>query len=211
MLTEKCPHCGSYNDPSSAECYFCKKELPNTGKRKKKQKPRAEKPVTVSFASPGQRRVNRPGCLMMYVFFLFLICVAIVLLMINASGRFLAVGLPPEYAKYTTFLTDPLADPNNANLAVLVTQVLPISIAVISLITGLGLFLLLRWARALAMLLQALCILAYLGFSYVLLSIYYNPQDIRVPFVIVFILTLTVIIASIFVFVWFFERRRLFI
>jgi hypothetical protein len=208
MLTEKCPYCGSYNDPSAAECYYCKKELPNPGKRKRR-KPKAEKPVSVTF-TPAQKRVNRPGCLMMYVGFLFLICVFTILLMVNASGGYLSFGLPPEYAQYASFLTDPLADPNNSDLAVLVNQVLPITIAAVCLILGFGLFLLQRWARVLAMFLQLFCIIGYFLFGFVLLSSYYNPRLITTSFVIVFVLTLTVILASLYVFVWFFERNRLF-
>jgi hypothetical protein len=210
MLTEKCPSCGSYNDPSAFECYYCKKELPNPGKIKKKKKTQAEK-KTVTFAvDSGTKRTNRPGCLMMYIGFLFLLCIAIVLLMINAAGGYLAIEIPPGYTRYATFLTNPINDPRNANLAVLLTQVLPITTAVIAPILSMGLFLLKPWARAMAMFFQALCVIGYIGFFYILLTRYYDPLNIPTEFVIVFTLAMTAIIAGLYVFVWFFERSKIF-
>lgn len=210
MLTEKCPSCGSYNDPTAAECYFCKKELPSTGKQKKKKRAPQKSADTSSTIASTPQRINHPGCLMLYIFFLFIFAVGVTLLLINASGGYYVINLPPEYADYTSFISDVTSNPKNGDLTIILTQVLPIFGALLAVTLGFGLFLLQRWARALALLVQALLSIAFMGYFYVLLSQYYVTSDIQMDFVIVFVLTLLSIIISMYGFVWFFERSRIF-
>jgi hypothetical protein len=211
MLTEKCPNCGSYNDPSAAECYFCKKDLPSTGKGKKKKKsaPQTTGETKTTLIKP-EDRVNRPGCLMLYILILFFFIVAMAALMINAAGGYYVINLPGEYTYFAGFLSDAVAGPENADLNTLLTQVLPIFGIFLALTLALGLFMLQRWARALAMILQVLFSIAFIVYFYVLLTRYYNPSYITTEFVIVFVFTLIMILVNLYGAVWFFERSRIF-
>jgi hypothetical protein len=207
MLTEKCPHCGSYNDPSAAVCYFCQKELPSTGGRKKKRSPEKSQETSAGPRTAAPR-VNRPGCLMLYIGLLFISIAALVLLLINASGGYYVLNLPYEYTEYATFLTDPLAAPENADLNTLVTQVIPVILMVFFLVLGIGLFLLQRWARILVILLQVLIAFGFGGYFYILLTRYYNQYHITSEFAIVFCVTLVMILLNLYIGVWFFEHSR---
>jgi hypothetical protein len=70
MLTQQCPHCGSYNVETAAVCYFCKKELPRSAASP--QSPAAPAlPIRVKTPEDSSTDYRRPGCVTIYAIWIF--------------------------------------------------------------------------------------------------------------------------------------------
>jgi hypothetical protein len=211
MLTLKCPNCGSYNDDKAYECYFCHKELPSPdGKKRKKPRDQDEKTDKIVFTAPPPKKISRPGCLMVYIFLLFLTGAGGILYAINHAANLLAVSIPPEYLVYFGYWTDFLNGLQSQDAVTLVHVVVPLFVALFIFSLAFGLFLLQRWARGAVMLVQAILAATFALMFYKLLTMYYNPSNIPVEFAVVFLIILAGIFLSLYGFVWFFEKSRIF-
>ncbi len=100
MLTLQCPHCGSYNVESAAECYFCKKELPRSA-ASPRAPAAAAAPARVKTSEDSSAEYRRPGCVTIYALLMFFsgvvgICSALYLPSVIAGDPMLLAGQYPE-------------------------------------------------------------------------------------------------------------------
>jgi hypothetical protein len=209
MLTEKCPHCGSFNDVNAAECYFCHKDLPDTPGHKKQRKPKKEnKPaMAIPPSIVRAKKKNPPGCLMMLVIVLFLACLAVVFQTVNASYHFFnwqRVVLPPtdvgRLGKY--YLDGSLARITQ----LLEYPIIAVTSGVVIVILGYGLLNMRPWARVLALILWVILTLGNIAlFILTVMNFYFTPYTISD-----FVLILSGLCFNIYTLVWLFEHKKSF-
>src|SRR4030042_368373 len=96
MLTEKCPFCGSYNDVTAAECYFCHKDPPDTPGHKKKRSPKKNEKQSISLPPSMVTGVKKspPGCLFIFCAFFFLLCIVVIFQYINNTYKLIQYEIP---------------------------------------------------------------------------------------------------------------------
>jgi len=208
MLTEKCPFCGSFNDVEAAVCYFCHKDLPDTPGHKKKRdgKPSEKQSIALPPSFVAARRKSPPGCLIGFVGFLFLVCAAVILQWVNGAYQVVkwTIPLPANtIGHYTTYYLDVLS--RQIDKLIQFPVIIITSIVLLAILCW-GLLNLKPWARALAMMLLLILLIANFALFYFFVKDFvYTPVNGWS-----FILILVGIILNIYFLVWFFEQRKLF-
>jgi hypothetical protein len=207
MLTDKCPFCGSYNDVEAAVCYFCHKDLPDTPGHKKKRGAKPEQPTSIKLPpSYVVKRKSPPGCLILFVSTLFLVCLFVVFQAVNGMYKFFnwEISLPTtEAGSYIIYYL--------RGLLGIVDQLLkfPIIVAasvVMIVILCYGLLNMKRWARVLALMLLVIILVANFAlFATFVMHFISNPVNN-----LSFILILLGLGLNIYLLVWFFEGKKMF-
>jgi hypothetical protein len=208
MLTEKCPFCGSFNDANAAVCYFCHKDLPDTPGHKKKRGPKPDEKKSISLPPSlvSAKRKSPPGCLIGFVVLLFLACAVVVFQWVNGIYQWVNVKIPlpaSDTGLYTSYYLGELAKQIDKLVEypiIIVTSILMIAVLCWGLLN------LKPWARALALMLLIILLIANFA-----LFVMYVKDFVYTPLNgVSFILILLGIIANIYILVWFFERKKLF-
>jgi hypothetical protein len=208
MLTEKCPFCGSYNNVDAAECYFCHKDLPDKPghKKKRRTKPQAQQSIRLPPSLVTEKKKSPPGCLVSFVGFVFLACAVVIFHWVNTSLELVhwQIPLPATQAgAYISFYLEGLVGYINVLLQypiVVVTSVLML------FILCWGLMNLRPWARALALMLLIILLVANLALFVTFVMHFYTTTEN----VINFCLILLGIGLNIYCLVWFFEAKKRF-
>jgi hypothetical protein len=208
MLTEKCPYCGSYNDVEAPVCYFCHKDLPDTPGHKKKRQPKSAVPSGSISLPParGAKRKSPPGCLIILVSVLLLACLVVIFQAVNGAYKLLQWKIPvpaTEFGGYFSYYLEGLIRYIDQLMQF---PIIAVASIVMILILSYGLLNLRRWARALALMLLVILLVANFAlFVTFVMHFYSNPVNN-----ISFIMILIGIGANIYWLVWFFERKKLF-
>jgi hypothetical protein len=207
MLTEKCPFCGSYNDVNAFECYFCHKELPPKPGQKRKKKSRAPSPsFTPTIQEAPVKRQGPPGCLVLFVAGLFVLCSAIILQGIHSAYGLIHWTIPTTSDKVGTYVFYYLRLlENTANKLLAYPLIVGISV-IILLVLCWGLLNLKPWARATALLLLGIAMIANLANFFIFVKNFYTTSENVISFFIILIL----IGLNGYCLLWFFENSRMF-
>ncbi len=201
MLTQQCPHCGSYNVESAAVCYFCKKELPR--KAATELSPTAA-PSAAAARAPEDSSVEyrRPGCVTAYALLLFFsglvgICSALYLPSVIASDP---MALAREYPEIRELDLQAVEAFLNFFKYYLIFFFL---YSVITLLVGWGLWTMRNWARIVILVIQGLSLAASL------FLLFYSVAVSGGNLLICGVFTVSLIFPA-WVFLWFFLNRRQF-
>jgi hypothetical protein len=207
MLTEKCPFCGSYNDVNAFECYFCHKELPSKPGQKKKKKPRTPASSFIPTIQEGPaKRQGPPGCLMLFALGLVFLCAAVIFQGINSHYGLIHWTIPATsnttgmYIFYYLKLLE-----GTANKILTYPFLVGISILIL-LVMCWGLLNLKPWARAIALFLLGVVMIANLANFFIFVKNFYTTSENIISFFIILIL----IGFNGYCLLWFFENSRTF-
>jgi phosphoglycerol transferase MdoB-like AlkP superfamily enzyme len=208
MLTEKCPHCGSFNDVQAAECYYCHKPLPDVpGQPKKKHTPPSG-PQSVTFSVPAilLKRKSPPGCLMFFSGVIVLLSLLVIFQWINGAYQLVhwqIPVLPTDTGVYISYYLAGLLDVINA----VIKYPIPAAVTIgILLAFCWGMLNLKQWARTWGLILLAVVLIANFAlFVFFVIHFYTTPEN-----VISFCLILFGIMVNIYTLVWFFEHKKTF-
>jgi hypothetical protein len=208
MLTEKCPYCGSYNDVTAGECYYCHKDLPDQPGKPKKKRNKKPASTTIIFTAPATaiKRKSPPGCLVVFAGAIILLALFVVFQWVNGTYQFIhwqIPVLPTETGAYIAYYLAGLV--NNINLAI--QYPIPLAVTIVMfLILCYGMLGLKKWARTLALILLLMILVGNFAL-FVNIVIHYATLTASVPS---FLLILFVIIVNSYALVWFFEHKKLF-
>ncbi|GEM_PF-6564143 len=207
MLTEKCPFCGSFNDPEAAVCYFCHKDLPDTPGHKKKRGHKPEQSTSIKLPpSYVVKRKNPPGCLVGLVIVLVLACLFVIFQVVNGIYKLFSweIPFPPTDAgrHLAYFLSGLLGYVDQ----LLKFPIIAAASVVMILILCYGLLNMKQWARVLALMLLVILLVALFALfvTFVMSFVSNSANNIS------FLLLLFGIGLNIYTLVWFFERKKMF-
>jgi uncharacterized membrane protein (DUF2068 family) len=201
VLTVQCPSCGSFNDESAAVCYFCKKPLPVSPERAAKIPSRAP-----SASATGRKRsagYERPGCVSVYAFFFLLNGILGFLALIATLTS--ASSINPS-ALSSQLSTGGEVDPNLLRLIPAywaLALILMLFFSILNLFVGWGLWTLRNWARLYVMVSQGIGVLSCVALLFLSIVVFQGNLCITA----VYLLPLAL---SLYIFVYFWERRKLF-
>jgi hypothetical protein len=201
MLTAQCPSCGSYNDETAAVCYFCKKPLPVSPERAAKNPSSLPSP-----SGAGRRRAagyERPGCVSLYAGFFLLDGILGIIALIASLGN--ASSFNPSILSSQMAGTGEV-DPNLLRLIPTYwafVLILTMVFSMLNLIVGWGLWRMRNWARVYVMVAQGLGVLSCVALLFFSIVAFQGNLCIFG----VYLLPLAI---SGYIFVYFWERRRLF-
>jgi hypothetical protein len=207
-LTEKCPFCGSYNSVDAPVCYFCHKDLPDTPGHKKKRGPKPPtQPTSVSMpiTSPIKRK-SPPGCLIILVAILLAACLLVVFQAFNGMYKFFnwQISFPAtDMGRYAAYFLQGLLG--------YIDQLLkfPIIVAasvIMIFILCYGLLNMKRWARVLAMMMLGILLIANFALFITFVRNFTSNNVNNIAFLMI----LLGIGLNIYLFMWFFERKKTF-
>jgi hypothetical protein len=208
MLTDKCPYCGSFNDVTAAECYFCHKELPDVPGQPKKNRHQKRPSQNVTFSSPASplKRKSPPGCLVIFSGLLILFSVLVAFQWINGEYHLIQLKIPAfptDTGAYISYYLNSFLGFINTILQYPVPVVVTIGIF---LILCWGLLNLKKWSRTWALILLTILIFANFAlFANVVIHFYAIPERN-----VTFCLILVGILLNAYCLLWFFEHKKTF-
>jgi hypothetical protein len=209
MLTEKCPFCGSFNDVEAAACYFCHKDLPDTPGHKKKRgtkSPSDKQSIALPPSLSGPKRKSPPGCLIGLVVFLFLIAAVVVFQWVNGAYKLVEFRIPMPSSSVGNYITYLMGFMSTQIDKVLEFPVIILTSILMIAILCWGLLSLKPWARALALMLLIILLIANFAlFVTFVMDFVYTPINGTN-----FLLILAGILLNGYLLLWFFERKKLF-
>jgi len=208
MLTEKCPYCGSYNDVTAGECYYCHKELPDQpGKPKKKHN---RKPVSqnITFTGPATslKKKSTPGCLVFFSGVLVLLSLIVVFQWVNGAYKFIQWKIPfpsTETGVYLSYYLNGLTDYIN----IVIQYPIPVIVTIgMLLILCWGMLSLKKWSRTLALILLIMLLVGnFVLFGNIVMH-YSGTSESQINF----LLSLVGILLNAYCVLWFFEHKKTF-
>jgi hypothetical protein len=208
MLTEKCPYCGSFNDVTAADCYFCHKSLPDVPGQPKKNRHQKARPQTVIFTSPASplKRKSPPGCLVTFSGLLIFLSILVVFQWINGAYQFIhwkIPVLPTDTGAYISYYLNGLLDYIN----IVIQYPIPVIVTIgIFLILCWGMLNLKKWSRTWALILLTILLFAnFAMFANFVIHFYSMPENN-----ITFCLILAGIMLNAYALLWFFEHKKIF-
>jgi hypothetical protein len=203
VLTLKCESCGSYNDDTATECYFCKKQLPLSAERAKQIK-RLPKNSSYATLLRSSSQYERPGCIS---------CLALLYLVPGAIGVLFAVALlafsfvDPAIARQIT-ASSSLQKINASGAETPFTFILILSSIMcfayfLMALIGWGLWTMRNWARILLMFILVVSILG--GIINVLVTMLSTQGDTTLM-----LISIIPIVINFLLFTWFMWNRQRF-
>ncbi len=208
MLTEKCPHCGSYNDVNAAVCYFCHKDLPDTPGHKKKRQPKQENKQSISLPpsiSTGRKK-SPPFFVVTFCTLFFLACIVVIFQFLNNTYKFLQYEIPIPATKTGTYVSYYLQGLIKYINVLWEYPIIAVASIVMILILCYGLLNMKKWARVLGLMVFIILLVA----SFALFVFSVINYDFSWVGNINFILSLLGIGLNIYCVVWFFENKKTF-
>jgi uncharacterized membrane protein (DUF2068 family) len=202
VLTVQCPSCGSFNDETAAVCYFCKKPLAISPERTAKIQSAA---ATGSSAGVRKRAAGftRPGCVSLYAGFFFLDGILGIAGLITALSD--ASGFNPSVLSSQLSGAGEL-DPNFLRLVPAywaLALILVLFFSILNLAVGWGLWTMRNWARVYVMVAQGIGVLSCAALLFFSIVAFQGNLCITGMYLIPLAL-------SAYIFVYFWERRKMF-